>query len=95
MADWKDAICVLPRVVRTSEKSIQQLFEPALAHLDDRAAFRAAITEKLHEHPDLIEGWGQYCTDKRTGRGPYFELKSLASVFLRLLVAWNYGALRG
>ena len=73
MTGWVEAICDLALVFRTGEKSIQQLFEPALIHLDDRAAFLAAVSERLRERPRLIDAWQEYSWAKRTGRGPYFE----------------------
>jgi hypothetical protein len=81
MTDWVELICCVPLGFRTGEKSIRQLFEPALAHLDDRATFLAAINRWLREHPDLIHAWEAYCTDKRTGRGPCFDLNSVAVTF--------------
>jgi hypothetical protein len=81
MTDWVELTCRLPLVFRTGEKSIRQLFEPALNHLDDPATFLAAINNWLREHPDLIHAWEAYCTDKRTGRGPYFDRDSLAVGF--------------
>jgi hypothetical protein len=87
MTDWVELICCVPLGFRTGEKSIRQLFEPALAHLDDRATFLAAINRWLREHPDLIHAWEAYCTDKRTGRGPYFDLwpAIIASIIFRPL----------
>ena len=81
MTDWVEATCGLPLVFRTGESSIRQLFQPALANLDDRATFLAAVSAWLREQPDLIKAWEAYCEDKRTGRGPYFVLNSLAVGF--------------
>jgi|SRR5262245_24533132 len=77
MTNWVEAICGLALVFRTGEKSIQQLFEPALIHLDDRDVFLAAVSKRLREQPRLIDAWQEYSWAKRTGRGPYFEQTSL------------------
>ena len=57
MTDWVEATCGLPLVFRTGESSIRQHFQPALAHLDDRATFLAAVSAWLREQPDLIKAW--------------------------------------
>jgi hypothetical protein len=69
---WVEEICRLCVEWRSSEKSIRQLFAPALPHIDDRAAFLAAVSGWLRAHPDLIDAWQGYCEDKRTGQSPYF-----------------------
>lgn len=70
MTDWVEAICGLPLVFRTGDKSIRQHFEPASPHLDHRDTFLAVISARLRRHPDLINAWVEYCDDKRTDRGP-------------------------
>jgi hypothetical protein len=69
---WVEEICRLAVLWRSSEKSLRELSAPALPHIDDRAAFIAAISGWLREQPDLIGAWQAYCDDKRTGRSPYF-----------------------
>jgi hypothetical protein len=73
---WVEAICGLPLVYGSGEKSIRQHFEPARARLGDRAAFLAAVGGWLRRHPDLIDAWQRYCEDKRTA-GPCLDLQSL------------------
>jgi hypothetical protein len=41
------------------------------AHLSDREAFLAAVTEYVRSHPELVEAWVGYSEDQRTGSGPY------------------------
>ena len=69
---WVEEIGRISRVWRSGEKSIREPFAPALPHIDDRAAFLAAVSGWLRERPDLIDAWQAYCEDKRAGRSPYF-----------------------
>lgn len=71
---WVEAICSVPLVYRTGEKSIRQHFEPARAHLGERTVFLAAVRERLRRYPELIDAWEAYSDDKRAA-GPYLDLK--------------------
>lgn len=71
-SDWVEQVCTIALRWRHEHSSISDLFAPATAHLDDRAAFIAAITPWIEAHPDVIEAWQGYSEDKRSSPSPYF-----------------------
>lgn len=74
---WATQVCHLPTAFHESGSSIREMFQPAAAHLDDRAGFVQAVSAWLREEPALIDVWLTYSADKRT-HGPFISQDSPA-----------------
>nr|WP_062331569.1 hypothetical protein [Herbidospora sakaeratensis] len=73
MVDWVNALCDIPLAVGEVPVAVQMA--PARPHLSDRDAFLAAVRRRLDARPELVGAWQGYSFDKRTGAGPYLDLR--------------------
>lgn len=72
--DWVAALCAVAVRFREGNQSIIELIAAARPETGKHAAFLSAVTSYLRQHRELIPAWSAYSGDKRTDRGPYFNL---------------------
>ena len=68
-----EAICRIPVTLKTMDSSVSELVRNS-GYLESRGALTSeALVPYLREHPELIDAWLGYSSDKRTSSGWYMK----------------------
>jgi hypothetical protein len=73
MEPWVEPLCAIASTWRSNGNSIRAQFAAAQPSLEDAATFHALVTNRLQQHPELIDQWRSYSMDKRTAPSVYFS----------------------
>jgi hypothetical protein len=77
---WVSELCSVGVRYREGTRSVIDLVHASSPDTRDQPAFVAVVAAHLRRHPELIDAWGAYSDDKRTGTGPYFRVGDQSEV---------------